>query len=848
MARKRGRSRTLSLSALILALTLMLMGRGQSATAKVLNGLSDNVVFGDKDKVTKVTDEIAPAEERSSTASRWSQPVLVSTTTWFSWFPEIAVDNAGRAYLVWAGGTTRNGQVLDQVLFSMWDGTGWSRPNDIFAPSTGGFNVRPVITTDNNGRLHMIYREYTNLRYTQALAESAERAAAWRPGRLISGGGGGYYSALVVDDMGTIHVVWSEMVFYNPARPVIWLGTKAGAARLTEDKWELYRAAEGLTSKTVYAILEDTAGNQWFGTAAGAFRFDGVDWLRITAADGLADSEVHTIYEDRQGGIWLGTVHGVSRLDLSTTQGARGYSAEQIGLKTYTSADGLAGDGVNAIVQDRQGNLWFGTDDGLSRFDGTNWVTYRQGRGSHDLNGKRVLALYVDQLGVLWVGTDQGLIRIEGENWQRLTSADGLAGDQVYAILEDPQGVLWFGTDRGVSRYDGIAWQTETDAGEGPVYALLLDSENVYWLGTEKGLVRYDGKTWQTFPVEQGGGRVLALAQDKIVNATCPSCSDIFYRRSTDNGATWSAPINLSRSPTGSNKPQIKLDGRGGVYVTWDEGWDFLAGRGSPYSVAYAYSLDDGQTWSAPTIFRAPTSTGAAQQITLGVGSASQLVVVWRVEAGLRPESREVYYQVSNNRGQTWSAPRRLEGVNARDWLTGLDSYTTATDSAGHIHLALVTQTDEITSTQYSLVHLEWDGLRWSAPEAVFTSEDLPEWPRLAIGGGNQVFLTWFVRPKEEIWTGGHYTVWASHMEADAPRIVPTPLPTPLPSPTPTPPPLTPTPTPLPLPPRINGEQGGISGRPNLDYSAVATMAMAALPAMLWLAVVIGVRRFRHKG
>ncbi len=826
MARKGKKYRAPTLLALILALAPVLIGHSQPATA----------------------DELSPAEERSSTASRWSQPVLVSTTTWSSWFPDIAVDEAGHAYLVWASGTMWGGRELDQTLLSIWDGTAWSRPNDILIGSIGAWPTRPAIAIDSIGQLHLLHRKYDIVYYTQAPARLASKAAAWRPPWPMNKINGAYYSALAVDGKGTIHVAWSEVVIDNLTHPAIWLGTGAGAVWLSGDKWDMYQTAEGLTNRAVYTILEDTTGNQWFGTAAGAFRFDGVNWLHITAADGLADSEVHTIYEDHQGGIWFGTVHGVSRLDPFTTQGTRGYSAEQIRLKTYTSADGLAGNGVNAIVQDRQGNFWFGTDSGLSRFDGTTWVNYRQGSGSHDLIGKRVLTLYVDRLGVLWVGIDQGLIRIEGENWQRFTKADGLAGDKVYAILEDPQGILWFGTDRGVSRYDGIAWQTESGAGEGPVYALLLDSENVYWFGTDRGVVRYDGKTWQTLPIEQGGGRVLALAQDKIVNAVCPNCSDIFYRRSTDNGVTWSAPVNLSRSPTGSTKPQIKLDGTGGVYVTWDEGWDFYSGRGSPHSVAYTYSPDNGQTWAAPTIFRAPTSVGAPQQITLGIDGAGRLVIVWRVEAGLRPESREVYYQVSSNRGQTWSAPRRLEGVNARDWLTGLDSYTTATDSAGHVHLALVTQTNEITSTQYSLVHLEWDGLRWSAPEAVFTSEDLPEWPRLAIGGGNQVFLTWFVRPKEEIWSGGHYTVWASHMEADAPRIVSTPLPTPQPSPTPTPIPPTPTPTPLPLPPRSNEEQGAIGGRPNLDYGAVATMAMAALPAMIWLAVVIGVRRFRHKG
>ncbi len=785
----------------------------------------------------------------AATSGRWSSPTLVSTTTWSSWFPEIAVDDAGRAYLVWASGTTQRGESLDQVLFSTWDGTSWSRPNDIFAPSTGGFNVRPVIAVDSAGQLHMIYREHTTLRYTQAPAESAWRAAAWRPGWPISSSNGGYYSALAVDGRGTIHIAWSEVVSDEPAQAVVWFGTDAGATRLMAGKWDAYGAAQGLTNGTVYALMEDTAGNQWFGTDNGVFRFDGVNWFHITVADGLADNQVRAIYEDRQGAMWFGTARGVNRyIPSGTARAAPPYASEQADWKTYTSRDGLAGDGVNAIVQDQQGGLWFGTDAGLSRFDGTDWISYRQGNGRYAIIGSRVLALQVDQLGVLWVGTDQGLTRIDGENWQQFTSADGLVGDKVYAILEDPQGVLWFGTDRGVSRYDGMTWQTEASIGDVPVYALLLDSDGVYWFGTGHGVVRYDGRTWQSLATEQGEGRVLALAQDRIVNAFCPHCSDIFYRRSTDNGVTWSAPVNLSRSPAGSTKPQIKLDHEEGVYVTWDEGWDFYTGRGSPQSVAYAHSLDNGQTWSPPTIFHAPASVGAPQQITLGIDGAGRLVAVWRVEAGLRPESRQVYYQVSDDRGQTWSAPQRLEGVSARDWLTGLDSYTTATDSAGHIHLALVSQTTEVTTTQYSLVHLEWDGLRWSAPEAVFTSEDLPEWPRLAIGGGNQVFLTWFVRPKEAIWTGGRYTVWAAHMEADAPHVVaPTPAPSLLPSPTPTSAPLPPIPTPTPGPLLGGGGQGNVTGRPNLDYGAVTLMAIAALPAALWLAaVVLGVRRVRH--
>lgn len=783
---------------------------------------------GGKESLHVATQLTAPLQ---SPPSRWSAPALVSTTTWTSWFPDIAVDDDGQAYLVWASGTTQRGEILDQVLFSMWDGVSWSRPNDIFAPSTGGFNVRPAIAVDSAGLLHMIYREHTVLRYTQAPAKNAGRASAWRPGWRISGPNNGYYSTLALDNRGTIHVVWNEIVQDRPTQAVVWFGTENGAARLMGGQWDLLQTIQGVAGGAVYTIIEDTSGAQWLGTSNGVFRYDGVNWLRIGTSDGLSDNHVYAIYEDHQGGVWFGTARGVNR-----------YASEQSDWETYTTQDGLAGDKVNAITQDQRGVMWFGTDTGLSAFDGTNWTTYGRYNG---LAGNQILALHEDRLGYIWVGTDQGLNRLDGETWERFSTADGLAGNRVNAILEDSQGALWFATDHGVSRYDRAGWHTEAGIGDVPVYALLLDSDGIYWFSAENGVLRYDGKTWEKVAMPSPA-RVIALAQDELVNSLCPSCSDIFYRRSTDNGQTWSSPVNLSRSPEGSTKPQIKLDGQGGVHVTWDEGWDFYTGRGSPQSVAYAHSLDNGETWSSPALFRAPTSVGKPQQITLGVDGKGQLVIVWRVEAGLKPESRVVYYQVSKDRGNSWSAPRRLEGVVAREWLSGHDNYTMATDSAGRVHLALVTQTTT-EPVVYRLVHLEWDGDRWSAPETVFETEDVPEWPRLAIGGGNNVFLAWFVRAKEDLFAvgGGRYKVWAAHMRADAPRFAPTPPPTPIP---PTPTPLPPTATPPFTQTSTGGATDGVSGRPNLDAGAVTVMAIAALPAVLWLAIVIlGVRRVKRK-
>jgi sugar lactone lactonase YvrE len=783
------------------------------------------------------------AAPRAQTApSRWSTPALVSTTTWTSWFPDIAVDNEGRAYLVWASGTTQRGVIIDQVLYSMWDGIAWARPNDIFAPSTGGFNVRPAIAVDSAGLLHIVYRENTVLRYTQAPAGAGGGATSWSPGWRISGANNGYYSTLALDNLGTIHVVWNEIVPDTPTQAVVWFGTDNGAARRIEEEWELYPTTGGIANGTVYAIMEDTSGNQWLGTDNGVLQYNGVHWMRLRVGDGLTDNHVYSLYEDHQGGIWFGTGRGVN-----------GYAADDKGWKIYTQEHGLAHDKVNAITQDQQGVLWFGTDGGLSAFDGDGWITYTVASG---LPGNTVLALHEDRLGYLWVGTDSGLSRRDGEKWETFTTAEGLAGNRINDILEDRQGVLWFATDHGVSRLERSGEIVAAGSGELPVYSALLDSDDVYWFGTDGGALRYDGKAgsvWEKLDVPAPSGRgqagkVLALAGDELVNALCPSCSDIFYRRSTDNGATWSAAVNLSRSPEGSTKPQIKLDAAGGVHVTWDEGWDFYTGRGSPQAVAYAHSLDDGVTWAQPQLFRARNSAGKAQQITLGVAGDGQLVAVWRVQAGLKPESREVFYQTSRDRGNTWSAPTRMEDLVAREWLSGHDNYTMVTDSAGRVHLALVTQTTEAPII-YQVVHLEWDGTSWSQPEPVFVTEDVPEWPRLAIGGGNQVFLTWFVRAKDDLFalSAGRYKVWAAHMRADAPHVAPTPPPTRTPAlPTPTAAPPSPTPFFVNVP--GDGPPDGLSGRPNLDANAVSNMLVAALPAAVWLGLVaLGVRRLRRR-
>src|SRR5882757_4424685 len=90
-------------------------------------------------------------------------------------------------------------------------------------------------------------------------------------------------------------------------------------------------------------------------------------------------------------------------------------SAQPLNIKftSLTSRDGLLSNSVNAILKDKYGLMWFATDDGLNKFDGTNFTVYRHKPGdSSSLRANEILALHEDRSGNLWVGTSGGALSL----------------------------------------------------------------------------------------------------------------------------------------------------------------------------------------------------------------------------------------------------------------------------------------------------------------------------------------------------------------------------------------------------------------------------------------------------
>jgi hypothetical protein len=318
------------------------------------------------------------------------------------------------------------------------------------------------------------------------------------------------------------------------------------------------------------------------------------------------------------------------------------------------------------------------------------------------------------------------------------------------------------------------------------------------------------------------------------------SPSDVYYRRSTDGGDTWTTPLNLFPSQaTGSARAHLEVDRRDTLHLTWDEGWDRFTGEGVPSYGVYRASTDGGLSWSEP--FTPTTVITDAAQLTPGADDRGGVMLVWR-SAG----TSALYYRWSPD-GVAWNEPALLPGgLYARPWSQGnFDRYHMATDSAGRIHLALVAGTSPTFDAALALYHLAWDGQAWSAPEVVYSGPLYPEYPRLEVGLGNQLHLVWFTRTN--LYNEERRDVWYSGKLLDCPEQGPVSVitPTPWPSPTPT---ATPSATLTPYPTLAPGSSG-LPYAPNSEAQLLRGLLLGLLPVaglIVLVAVFYRLRRNRR--
>jgi PAS domain S-box-containing protein len=165
---------------------------------------------------------------------------------------------------------------------------------------------------------------------------------------------------------------------------------------------------------------------------------------------------------------------------------------------------------VNCIIQDRKGFLWFGTQDGLNKFDGYTFTVFKHDPlDSNSLSDNFIWAMTEDHAGKLWIGTSGAGLNCfdpETESFTRYSylpsRPNGISSNEVLAITEDRSGVLWIGTrGGGLNTLDPMrtaftVHQTvpgnSSSISDNNVYGIVQDSSGTIWIGTRGGLNRWN--------------------------------------------------------------------------------------------------------------------------------------------------------------------------------------------------------------------------------------------------------------------------------------------------------------------------------------------------------------------
>ncbi len=275
--------------------------------------------------------------------------------------------------------------------------------------------------------------------------------------------------------------------------------------------------------------------------------------------------------------------------------------AEQSDLrfKHYSAADGLSQSTILCTEQDSHGFLWFGTYDGLNRFDGYEFKSYKPDPSdSLSLSHNFIGAIQEDHRGNLWVGTDNGL-NLYNSNTETFTrfkhdpeDNSSLSNDMVRALLEDSQNRIWIGTrGGGLNRYDQQLGKFKhylydpddpRSISHNTISNIIEDPRGWLWIATDGGLNRFD------FATE----KFTRFTHDPS-NPESISLNNVFQLFLEENGdlwvGTWSGGLNRFNQETGVFKRYdlsrlsgevnasiiraIGKDSRGDLWIgTWGSG------------------------------------------------------------------------------------------------------------------------------------------------------------------------------------------------------------------------------------------------------------------------------------
>lgn len=248
-----------------------------------------------------------------------------------------------------------------------------------------------------------------------------------------------------------------------------------------------YSVAEGLPQSQIYDIIEDHNGQIWLATRGGGLaRFNGKDFKVFSTDDGLVNNFISALYQDKRKNIWIGTSNGVSQ-----------YNG--IKFRNYLLEGSNFSVTVSSIVERNQ-TLFLGTSNGLYKRIGKEFINVSSELG---LPGFSVTDVFFDKNDVLWVTHNKGVSKIDGANTIHFLN-DLISDTYPQCITQSKSGEIWSGTyGKGVFKFFGKKLK-QIERLDGLIVLNILPDGDWLWLSTLKnGVLKYNFKTEKIVKLQQ---------------------------------------------------------------------------------------------------------------------------------------------------------------------------------------------------------------------------------------------------------------------------------------------------------------------------------------------------------
>ena len=387
-------------------------------------------------------------------------------------------DDAGYIWIGTLGGLSKF-DGINFENFSTNDGLLSNQINSIFNDSKGNVwfgGQGGVSVYDGKSFKQYQFKEALNQYFIFSIAED-------KHGRMwfaCEGGGvvylqGGQFNYVVLPNGTYNNYVRSIAIDEQDNK---WLATRNGLS-IIDSNLIIKDTISNVNASQVFIDADKTVWCSTYGD--GVLQLVNDTCIKLTIDSGLLTNHIRGFTKRKDGSFWFVSKDGVSKYQEGV-------------FKNFTSKDGLTQNNIKCVIEDKEGNLFFGSDGGgLIKFTNEDFISYSE---QDDIGSNVVMSVLEDSSNNMWISTyDAGITKIEKDSYTHYQDIGGTASNTVWCSLLAKDNRIWFGTSFGLYVYNGVifkAYQVKDGLSAKKVYALNEDENGNIWIGTKDGVSLLD--------------------------------------------------------------------------------------------------------------------------------------------------------------------------------------------------------------------------------------------------------------------------------------------------------------------------------------------------------------------